>query len=237
MKEQNEKEKPIKMKRKWNNEKKFYLATAIGCAVMLLAIVVTAVLVTGGESDIVIENPNSGISSELPNTSEDNNPVDSGNSADQGGEQGGVTDDEQVSGLPDGFIAPIQAVSVSNSYGFYYNQTLNSYYEHKGMDFVADAGTEVMAVESGTVESIYKEDILLGTQITILHDNGVKSVYRFVNEAETLNVGDRVEKGEVIATVAEATGDEYKDGAHLHFAVEKDGKTVDPAQYLTLEEK
>ena len=50
-------------------------------------------------------------------------------------------------------------------------------------------------------------------------------------------MGDKVEKGEVIATVAEATGNEYKDGAHLHFEVRKDGKTVDPAEYLTMEEK
>ena len=212
MKEQNEKEKSIKRKKKWNSEKKFYLATAIGCAVMLVAIVVTAVLVTGG-NDVVVDNPNSGNSSVLPGESGDE-----GNSGDNG-EQGGAADDEQVSGLPDGMIAPIGSVSVSNSFGFYYNQTLNSYYEHKGMDFVAAAGTEVVAVDAGTVESIYKDDILLGTQITVVHDNGLKSVYRFVTETETLNVGDRVEKGEVIATVAEATGDEYKDGAHLHFAM------------------
>ena len=46
-----------------------------------------------------------------------------------------------------------------------------------------------------------------------------------------------VAKGEVIATVAEANGNEYKDGAHLHFEITKDGTVVDPATYLTLEEK
>ena len=218
MKEQNEKEKAIKTKKKVSGEKKFYLVTAIGCAVMLVAIVVTAVIVSGTNQDIVVDNPNSGNSSTLPEGSSDG-------------------ENEQVSGLPDGMVAPIEAVSVSNAYGFYYNPTLNSYYEHKGVDFIAEAGTNVLAVEDGMVESIYKEDMLLGTQITIKHDNGLKSVYRFVNELDTLSVGDKVEKGEVIATVAEATGDEYKDGAHLHFAMEKDGKSVDPTQYLTLEEK
>lgn len=218
MKEQNEKEKAIKTKKKVSGEKKFYLATAIGCAVMLVAIVVTAVIVSGTNQDIVVDNPNSGNSSTLPEGSSDG-------------------ENEQVSGLPDGMVAPIEAVSVSNAYGFYYNPTLNSYYEHKGVDFIAEAGTNVLAVEDGMVESIYKEDMLLGTQITIKHDNGLKSVYRFVTETDSLSVGDKVEKGEVIATVAEATGDEYKDGAHLHFAMEKDGKTVDPTQYLTLEEK
>ena len=218
MKEQNEKEKAIKTKKKVSGEKKFYLATAIGCAVMLVAIVVTAVIVSGTNQDIVVDNPNSGNSSTLPEGSSDG-------------------ENEQVSGLPDGMVAPIEAVSVSNAYGFYYNPTLNSYYEHKGVDFIAEAGTNVLAVEDGMVESIYKEDMLLGTQITIKHDNGLKSVYRFVTETDLIRVGDKVEKGEVIATVAEATGDEYKDGAHLHFAMEKDGKSVDPTQYLTLEEK
>lgn len=218
MKEQNEKEKAIKTKKKVSGEKKFYLATAIGCAVMLVAIVVTAVIVSGTNQDIVMDNPNSGNSSTLPEGSSDG-------------------ENEQVSGLPDGMVAPIEAVSVSNAYGFYYNPTLNSYYEHKGVDFIAEAGTNVLAVEDGMVESIYKEDMLLGTQITIKHDNGLKSVYRFVTETDSIRVGDKVEKGEVIATVAEATGDEYKDGAHLHFAMEKDGKSVDPTQYLTLEEK
>ena len=41
----------------------------------------------------------------------------------------------------------------------------------------------------------------------------------------------------VIATVAEANGKEYKDGAHLHFEIFENGKNVDPAKYLTLEEK
>ena len=47
----------------------------------------------------------------------------------------------------------------------------------------------------------------------------------------------KAEVDEVIATVAEAAGNEYKDGAHLHFEVLKEGKNVDPAEYLTLEEK
>ena len=62
-------------------------------------------------------------------------------------------------------------------------------------------------------------------------------MYRFVTEAEGLKVGDKVAKGDVIATVAEANGDEYKDGAHLHFEILKNNKNVDPATYLTLEEK
>mgnify|MGYP000046471817 FL=1 len=93
------------------------------------------------------------------------------------------------------------------------------------------------AVASGTIESIYTSDILIGTQITIDHGNGVKSVYQYVEAKEGLKAGDEVKQGDVIATVAEANGNEYKDGAHLHFEVFEDGANVDPAKYLTLDEK
>ena len=206
---------------RFNGEKRFYLFTAIGCAVALVAIIVVALVVSGvSKVDTPTANLNSGTvdtPTDLPQGPDDEN--------------------EPVVTLPEGMVAPLETFSVLNDYGFYHNQTLNSYYEHAGIDFTAAAGTAVMAVESGTIESIYKEDILLGTEIVVDHGDGLKTVYRFVTEAEGLKVGDKVEKGEVIATVAEASGNEYKDGAHLHFEIMQDGKTIDPALRLPLEEK
>ncbi len=226
MKEQNEKEKQTRKKSGVKGEKKFYLFTAIGCAVALVAIVIVAVAVSGGAG---VEAPQAGNSS--VNNSSTLPPDD-----DVGGNQN-PDDNEQVVGTPEGMIMPIESVSLINEYGFYYNKTLNSYYEHKGLDFAAEAGVSVLAVEDGQIESIYKGDLLSGTEIVVSHADGLKSVYRFVTEAEGLAVGDTVKKGDVIATVAEANGDEYKDGAHLHFEVLKEGVQVDPSVYLTLEEK
>ena len=232
MQEQNEKEKKFKKKR-ISGEKRFYLLTALGCAAALIAIVTIALVASVGE------NPNQG-----GNVGNSDNqavipPVDEGNNGgnnggnNQGGNQGG----EQVVVKPEGMIMPLETAALIHDYGFYHNQTLNCYYEHTGLDFSAEAGTEVMAVAAGKIESIYKDDLLLGTEIVIDHGDGLKSVYRFVNEAEGLSVGDSVEKGEVIATVAEASGNEYKDGAHLHFEIRESGKIVDPTTHLTLEEK
>ena len=212
-----------KKKTQLNGEKRFYLFTAIGCAVALVAIVVIAAVVSNAgkvDSPAANINSNSTVNEPVDNPQE---PEDEGN--------------EPVGTLPEGMVAPVETVAVLNDYGFYHNKTLNTYYEHAGIDFTAAAGTEVMAVEKGTIESIYKDDVLLGTEIVVNHGNGLKTVYRFVTEAEGLKVGDTVEKGEVIATVAEATGNEYKDGAHLHFEIMQDGKTVDPALRLPLEEK
>jgi murein DD-endopeptidase MepM/ murein hydrolase activator NlpD len=62
-------------------------------------------------------------------------------------------------------------------------------------------------------------------------------VYDYIEVREDLKVGDEVEKGEEIGTIAAPTGNEYKDGAHLHFEVWKDGKSVDPNTYFDGEEK
>ena len=221
MKEQNENEKD-KKKSWWKGEKKFYLFTAIGCAAVLLAVIIVAVAVSANQVEQGAQNPPSN-SVVVPNT---------GNNGNKEPEQ-----NKPVDGEVEGMVMPLVSVSVSNDYGFWYNQTLNCYYEHQGMDFVAEAGTQVLAVESGVVESIYKEDILCGTEIVVNHGNGLKSLYRFVNEATGLKVGDSVSKGQVIATVAEANGEEYKDGAHLHFELVKNGVNIDPATQLTLEEK
>ena len=220
MKEQNGNEK----KKRLTKEKKFYLFSAIGSAAALLAVIIVAVVLTAGDTNKPTVNP--------PVASQES-PKDEASSKDETEDVG----NESVGNTDNGMMMPIENVAVGNDYGFYHNQTLNYYYEHVGVDFTAEVGTEVQAVMAGVVESIYRDDVLTGTEIVLDHGNGVKSVYRFVEEAEGLKVGASVAKGETIATVAEATGNEYKDGAHLHFEIRVNGKNVDPAEYLTFEEK
>lgn len=222
MKEQNEKEKEKgKKKVRLSGEKRFYMLTALGCAVALVAIIVVAIAVSGG-GEVNQGGTGSSVESVVPpeNSSEGEN-----------------NDNEQVVVTPEGMIAPVESVSILTEHGFYENTTLGHYAEHKGVDFHAAVGVEVLAVEDGVIESIYREDMLLGTEITIDHGDGLKSVYRFVTEVDGLKAGDRVKKGDVIATVAEPTGSEYKFGSHLHFEILKNNVSIDPAVYLTLEEK
>ena len=210
--------------KKMNKEKRFYLCTAVSCAVAFLAIFI-----------IVLAVSNNGATQQAgKNSAHSSADIESSNGDSSSGNSGG---NKPVVNTPEGMIMPLEAVTVGSDYGFYYNQTLNSYYEHAGVDFMAAVGAEVFAVEDGTIESIYKDDLLLGTEIVVNHGNGLKTLYRFVTESENLKVGNKVKKGEVIATVAEASGNEYKDGAHLHFEVIKNNESIDPTTYLTLEEK
>ena len=232
MKEQTENENKNKKKKPLTKEKRFYLISGISALAAMVAIVVIAVLVSSlgevqtptGDNSSITEKPVGGDTG-----NGDNNEV--GDGGDNGEEE------EPVITTPEGMIMPMVSSNVMNDYGFYHNKTLNNYYEHMGMDFSAEVGTEVLCVEDGVVEGIYRDDVLTGTEIVIDHGNGIKSVYRFIDVAEGVVTGKAVKKGEVIATVAEANGEEYKDGAHLHFELKKDGSNVDPISYLPFEEK
>ena len=151
-------------------------------------------------------------------------------------DDGGDDDATDTSG-DNTFGMPVTAANALNEYGFYHNTTLDKYYLHAGIDFAGEVGDEVFAALDGTVESIVTDARLMGTTITLSHANGLKTTYTFVDALEGLETGDVVEKGDVIATVAEPMGQEYKDGAHLHFEVFLNDEAVDPETYLDIDSK
>lgn len=132
------------------------------------------------------------------------------------------------------FIVPIKETNVSLASVFCYDKTLDRYALHNAMDFSAAAGTQVLAAVDGTVKSVYKSDSLFGAVITLEHANGIETVYKFIDPVDSLKAGDKVNRGDVIATVAAATGVENAEGDHLHFEVFENGKQVDPDAYLNV---
>lgn len=223
------KDKHNKNQRNWAEllkDRRFYYSLLAG-GVAVLAIVFVATIAAVSKQEEPGLNEGNSSQSQLPSQEGNNS---------SGGDDNSVDGNQPVD-APQGMTLPVVNATLSNDYGFFYNQTLNSYYEHNGIDFAASAGTEVFAVQDGTVEGVYTGDVLTGTEIVIDHGDGVKTVYHFVQAVEGLSAGDKVERGEVIATVAEANGAEYKDGAHLHFEILQNGKNVDPASHLELNEK
>lgn len=208
----------------------------LGACILVIAAVAIAVtlsLTLGGSSDLA---------------DDDNVTVDADADADEDEDSDGEADADADGGDDDGeegeataaettLLMPVTTVSAINTYGFYYNSTLDKYYVHTGIDFAGEVGDEVYAALDGTVTSIVLNSYLTGTTITLSHDNGLETVYTFVDVADGLSVGDAVSRGDVIATIAEATGKEYKDGAHLHFEVYLNGSAVDPEAYLDIDEK
>lgn len=135
------------------------------------------------------------------------------------------------------FIMPVNATEYNEySETMVWNSTLGRFSSHTAMDFFAEEGSSVFAVYGGVVESV-DTTLLEGVTIVIDHGDGLKTVYNSLADGEMVTVGKRVEQGDIIGEVSITNRQEYKEGAHLHFEVLKDGQNVDPATYLDIAEK
>ena len=216
--------------------KKNFYYLLIGASLIVIATVIAVVLAT---------NKNSvGQSGLAPNTpAESSNLLKPESVGQSESEQESSSEEESVPDTPTStqiiFAVPVVNSTVTKDYTsstVVYNQTLGVYTGHMGMDFSAEAGSNVVAVWEGKVESI-TTSYLKGTTIVIDHGNGLKSIYNSLDALENLSEGQTVTKGEVIGYVSDNNRQEYKDGPHLHFEVTLDNEWVDPDEYLMMAEK
>ncbi len=216
---------------KSKNKKLLTYYLILGACILIIAAVAIAVTLslTLGKDDMTIDGDD--------DQTLDGDDTDKDDGKDDDSDSDDDDDDADDTGGETTFIMPIDEVDAINCFGFYHNSTLDKYYLHTGIDFAGEAGDEVFAALGGTVTSITTDPVLMGTTITIEHPDGLTTVYSFVDAADGLKAGDTVERGQTIASVAEAMGQEYKDGAHLHFEVYLNGEAVDPETYLEITEK
>lgn len=97
---------------------------------------------------------------------------------------------------------------------------------HKGIDIGCPSGTQVYAIESGTIE--IRRDNGYGLYVVITHSNGVKSLYAHGSKVPaTIKNGMMVNKGELIMYSGNSGASK---GPHLHFEIILDGQKIDPLQ-------
>lgn len=97
-----------------------------------------------------------------------------------------------------------------------------------GVDFATQAGDPVRAASSGTVALISESLGGLGTIVLIRHDNEYLTVYGRVDDVSVAK-GDRVERGQVIAKVADLAPPQ---SPSLHYEVRRGAESIDPSPYL-----
>ena len=108
------------------------------------------------------------------------------------------------------------------------SQKFDSRIKHFAVDVVAPRGTPVKSVANGTV--LFSEwTSQTGYVIIIKHQDNLTSVYKH-NGFLSKSQGDLVRAGEVIAEVGN-TG-ELTTGPHLHLELWKNGKPIDPLNYI-----
>jgi len=93
---------------------------------------------------------------------------------------------------------------------------------HKGIDIASEIGTEVIAVEDGTVTRSYYSKTY-GNVVFIQHKEGYETVYAHL-KARKVKQGEHVKKGEIIGLIG-STGN--SSGPHLHFEVHKNEWTIE----------
>lgn len=98
---------------------------------------------------------------------------------------------------------------------------------HLGIDYSAPHGTPVWSVADGQVISRgYQRG--LGNSVRVRHGNGYVSVYGHLSRfTQSLRVGQRVHQKQVVGYVGSSG---LSTGPHLHFQLERDGRTVNPAE-------
>ena len=100
---------------------------------------------------------------------------------------------------------------------------------HEGLDFAGKLGTPISSIAAGIV-TWSGPRYGYGNMIEINHGNGYITRYAH-NRKNLVSVGDKVEKGEVIAVMG-STG--HSTGPHVHIEVIHNGILVDPKKYIVL---
>lgn len=137
--------------------------------------------------------------------------------------------DASAAFLSDGrgdLLAPVSA-RVSSAYGQRRDPFTGEPEFHAGLDLAAPLGTPVRAAADGTVEFSGRRGDA-GNLVEVVHGDGTRTRYAHL-EGTTVRAGESVRAGQVLGAVG-STG--RSTGPHLHFAVERAGRLVDPKPLL-----
>lgn len=110
------------------------------------------------------------------------------------------------------------------------NKTTNDWRVHNGIDFGGAQGNDVIAIQNGRVAKVYS-DPLWGNVVEIDHGKGLVARYCGLSDKNLPKAGDEVKQFDHIGTLGTVPV-EAADGAHLHFTVAINGKTVDPLEAM-----
>lgn len=146
------------------------------------------------------------------------------------------------------FYGPLLGHTTITSYFGYRNaptQGASTY--HSGIDIAAPPKTNIIAVTSGTVT--YTGFYGAGGYTVTIKSDDISISYCHVSPSFLVSKGEYVIKGSVIANVGPTNvynvpNNPYKDsngnptngattGPHLHLTIKKDGKAVNPLDYIS----
>ena len=123
---------------------------------------------------------------------------------------------------------PVDKGWVSSHFGYRISPFSGRRESHRGLDISGHTGNRIYAVASGIIKRSVKLP-RYGNLVEIEHGN--KYITRYAhNQVNLVQVGDVVKQGDVIALMG-TTG--RSTGPHLHFEVIKNGRRINPVNYLS----
>lgn len=134
---------------------------------------------------------------------------------------------------------PVQALSrstiffwpifgtVTDGFGWRIHPVTGVEQYHEGIDIAAPAGTDVRAATSGTV-TYAGWSAGYGRLVVVKCADGLETRYGHLSGFQT-SAGDPVSAGQVIGYVGQSGN---ATGPHCHFEMRRDGKPLDPRDYL-----
>ncbi|MGD8427109.1 MAG: M23 family metallopeptidase [Balneolaceae bacterium] len=125
-------------------------------------------------------------------------------------------------------IKPTKGIILSG-FGMRYHPVLKYRRMHNGLDFRADIGSRIYSTGDGVVKYARRKGTF-GRLLIIDHGFGYETYYAHLSSfAKGIKPGAKVKRGDLVA-FSGATG--LVDGPHLHYEVHRNGKPVDPLDYL-----
>lgn len=116
---------------------------------------------------------------------------------------------------------------MSSVYGHRNDPFTGAWTMHYGIDISTNVGNPIMATADGIVIKV-QTDKYLGKNVTISHGNGFTTVYGHMSNF-AVKAGQKVKRRDIIGYIGQ-TGKAA--GPHVHYEVLRDGKRVDPRNYL-----
>ncbi len=109
------------------------------------------------------------------------------------------------------------------------NPITNKYVLHNGIDIGADTGVNTLAIADGIVTEVGNE-ATLGLYIKYVTNNGYEVLYAHLDKI-LVKENEKIKQNMVIGKVGN-TGNST--GSHLHYSLSKDGLSIDPIDYVSL---
>ena len=127
------------------------------------------------------------------------------------------------------FKTPMLYFYISSEYGLRAHPKTGKKTFHHGIDLAGTWQENVRSTAPGTVVFAGREGAF-GKVVRIEHDYGISTLYAHLSRI-TVSIGDYVAENAVIGKMGN-TG--RSAGAHLHYEIQVDGKSVDPSDFFTI---